>query len=126
MVAADGVDAVYADLVRIHLSTHNPTTPDQQGADRGTQYRSIILAHDAEQERIAAEVIEEMSPAFDAPIVTEVKPFEVFYPAEEYHQDYYAGNPARPYCNMVISPKLQRFRQLFAERLRDRPRAAGD
>jgi peptide methionine sulfoxide reductase msrA/msrB len=114
----------YADLVRIHLSTHNPTTPDQQGADRGTQYRSIILAHDTEQERVAREVIAEMAPAFDAPIVTRVQPFETFYPAEGYHQDYYSSDPRKPYCNAVISPKLQRFRELFKDRLKDRPLAA--
>jgi len=107
----------YADLLRIHLSTHNPTTPNQQGADKGTQYRSIVLAHDPEQETIARQVIEEMAPAFDAPIVTEVQPFEVFYKAEGYHQDYYASNPHKPYCAAVISPKLQRVRQLFSDRL---------
>jgi len=111
----------YADLVRIHLSTHNPTTPNQQGADRGTQYRSIILAHDAEQETVARQVIEEMASAFDAPIVTEVRPFETFYKAEHYHQDYYASNPRKPYCNAVISPKLQKFRELFKEKLKDQP-----
>jgi len=113
----------YADLVRIHLSTHNPTTPDQQGADKGTQYRSIVLTHDAAQEAVARQVIEELAPAFDAPIVTEVKPFEVFYPAEGYHQDYYASNPQKPYCAAVISPKLQRFRQLFRDRLKHQPLA---
>jgi len=111
----------YADLVRIHLSTHNPTTPNQQGADRGTQYRSIILAHDAEQEAVARQVIREMAAAFDAPIVTEVQPFEAFYRAENYHQDYYVSNPRQPYCNAVISPKLQKFRELFREKLKDQP-----
>lgn len=111
----------YADLLRIHLSTHNPTTPNQQGADKGTQYRSIVLTHDAEQEKIARRVIEEMAGAFDAPIVTQVQPFAAFYKAEGYHQNYYAGNPHRPYCAAVISPKLQRFRQLFGERLRNQP-----
>jgi peptide methionine sulfoxide reductase msrA/msrB len=111
----------YADLLRIHLSTHNPTTPNQQGADIGTQYRSIILTHDSKQQAIAKQVIEEMKPAFDQPIVTEVKPFEVFYPAEEYHQDYYVSNPAKPYCAAVISPKLKKFRELFKDRLREQP-----
>ena len=83
----------YSDLLRVHLSTHDPTTLNQQGADRGTQYRSIILAHDSEQEAIAHQVIAEMASAFDSPIVTEVKPFEVFYRAEEYHQDYYVIPP---------------------------------
>jgi peptide methionine sulfoxide reductase msrA/msrB len=109
----------YADLLRIHLSTHDPTTLNRQGADRGTQYRSIILAHDGDQEAIARQVIAEMAAAFDDPIVTEVRPFEAFYRAEGYHQDYYASNPRRPYCGAVISPKLQRFRQLFRDRLRE-------
>ena len=111
----------YADLLRVHLSTHNPTTLNQQGADRGTQYRSIILAHDSEQEAIAAQVIEEMASVFDEPIVTEVKPFEVFYKAEDYHQDYYASNSAQPYCEAVIAPKLQKFRKLFRSRIKAQP-----
>ncbi|MGD8841994.1 MAG: peptide-methionine (S)-S-oxide reductase MsrA [Gammaproteobacteria bacterium] len=115
----DPAQISYADLVRIHLSTHNPTTPDRQGADRGTQYRSIILAHDDEQAAVAQQVIEEMAAAFDDPIVTEIKPLRSFHAAEAYHQDYYATNPDRPYCTAVISPKLQRFRALFGDRIRD-------
>jgi len=111
----------YADLVRIHLSTHNPTTHNQQGADRGTQYRSIILAYDAEQDAVARQVIEEMASAYDDPIVTEVQPLETFYTAEDNHQDYYVSNPRKPYCNAVISPKLQKFRELFREKLKDQP-----
>jgi peptide methionine sulfoxide reductase msrA/msrB len=114
----------YADLLRIHLSTHNPTTPNQQGADRGTQYRSVILTHDSNQATTARQVIEEMAEAFDAPIVTEVKPLDSFYPAEGYHQNYYDSNPGRPYCAAVISPKLRRFRDLFGARLREEPVAA--
>lgn len=108
----------YADLLRIHLSTHNPTTANQQGADKGTQYRSAVLTQDSEQEAITRQVIKEMASAFDAPIVTEVKPFEVFYPAEDYHQDYYVSNPDKPYCEAVISPKLEKARKLFKQRLR--------
>jgi peptide methionine sulfoxide reductase msrA/msrB len=108
----------YADLLRIHLSTHNPTTRNRQGADKGTQYRSIVLTHDGEQEAIARQVIEEMAPAFDDPIVTEVQPLDVFYTAEDYHQAYYTSNPQKPYCAAVISPKLQRFRRLFRDRLK--------
>ena len=115
----DPAQISFADLVRIHLSTHNPTTPDRQGADRGTQYRSIILAHDDRQATEARQVIEEMTAAFDDPIVTEVKAFESFHPAEAGHQDYYAANPARPYCMAVIAPKLQRFRALFRDRIRN-------
>lgn len=120
-VAYDPDTISYADLVRIHLSTHNPTTPNQQGADRGTQYRSIILTHDVEQETVAKRVIEEMASAFDDPIVTGVKPFDVFHKAESHHQDYYASNPAKPYCTAVISPKLERFREMFRTRLKGKP-----
>jgi peptide methionine sulfoxide reductase msrA/msrB len=96
----------YADLVCIHLSTHDPTSLNRQGADRGTQYRSIILTHD----RVQAETCRRE-------IVTEVKPFEHFYEAESAHQDYYANNPEKPYCRIVISPKLEKFRTLFREKL---------
>ena len=120
-VTYDPSTITYADLVRIHLSTHNPTTPDRQGADRGTQYRSIILTHDDEQETVAKRVIEEMESSFDDPIVTEVKPLDVFHAAERYHQDYYLSNPDKPYCAAVISPKLERFRSLFKEKLKGKP-----
>ena len=107
----------YEDLVKIHLSTHNPTTLNQQGADIGSQYRSIVLAHDLEQEKIAREVIREMAPSFDKEIVTVVEPFIVFYKAEDYHQNYYNNNPEGGYCTAVISPKLDKFRKLFREKL---------
>jgi methionine-S-sulfoxide reductase len=107
----------YADLVRIHLSTHDPTTLNYQGADHGTQYRSIILAHDDEQQNIAEEIINEMNPSFTDDIVTEVVPLKVFYKAEEYHQNYFNNNPNQGYCMAVINPKLQKFRKLFAERI---------
>jgi len=108
----------YADLVRIHLSTHDPTSLNRQGADQGTQYRSIILAHDPLQEQTARSVIAEMAPVFDKEIVTEVKPYEQFYAAESAHHDYYASNPEQPYCRIVISPKLEKFRTLFREKLK--------
>ncbi len=110
----------YEDLVRIHLSTHNPTTLNQQGADVGTQYRSIILAHNLEQEKIVHAVIQEMAPAFDKEIVTEVKPIVVFYKAEDYHQNYFNNNPEGGYCTAVISPKLDKFKKLFREKLKTR------
>jgi peptide methionine sulfoxide reductase msrA/msrB len=108
----------YADLVRVHLGTHDPTTLNRQGADRGTQYRSIILTHDRMQEETSRRVIEEMAPAFEREIVTEVKPYENFYEAETAHRDYYAGNPEQPYCRIVISPKLEKVRKLFREKLK--------
>ncbi|MEA3410587.1 MAG: bifunctional methionine sulfoxide reductase B/A protein [Pseudomonadota bacterium] len=108
----------YADLLRIHLGTHDPTTPNRQGADRGTQYRSIILAHDEEQDGVAREVLGEVARYFDNEIVTEVTPFETFYKAEGYHQNYYADNPGKPYCSVVISPKLKKLTSLYRERLK--------
>jgi peptide methionine sulfoxide reductase msrA/msrB len=108
----------YEDLVKIHLSTHNPTSLNQQGADIGTQYRSIILTHNPQQEKIAHEVIREMATSFDREIVTIVEPFVAFYEAEDYHQNYYRNNPEGGYCTAVISPKLTKFRKLFREKLK--------
>jgi peptide methionine sulfoxide reductase msrA/msrB len=108
----------YKDLLHIHLSTHNPTTLNQQGADKGTQYRSIIFAHNDEQQQMAERVIDEFQDVFDAPIVTEIKPFTIFYKAEEYHQNYYQNNSNAPYCHAVINPKLAKFRKLFKEKLK--------
>ncbi|MBN2654222.1 MAG: peptide-methionine (S)-S-oxide reductase MsrA [Nitrospirae bacterium] len=101
----------YADLVRLHLLSHDPTTLNRQGADRGTQYRSVIFTHDDEQEKIAKQIIAELQPEFNSPIVTEVKPSEKFYKAEQYHQNYYENNPDAGYCRMVIEPKVNRFRK---------------
>lgn len=105
----------YADLVRLHLSSHDPTTLNQQGADKGTQYRSVIFIHDAAQERIARQAIADMQPLFNDPIVTEVQPFTIFFKAEEYHQNYYAKNTNVPYCQMVIAPKLEKFRSQLSK-----------
>lgn len=107
----------YEDLLKVFFAIHDPTTLNRQGADVGTQYRSIILTHSREQDRIAREVIRELAPLFDAPIVTEVSPLERFYPAEAYHQEYYRRNPAQPYCQMVIAPKVAKFRKQFLDRL---------
>lgn len=108
----------YKDLLRIFMSTHDPTTLNRQGADTGTQYRSVIYYHDESQEQAAREVIEEMAPYFSQPVVTEVSEIGVFYEAEDYHQDYYRKNPGQGYCNIVISPKLAKFRKLYADRLK--------
>lgn len=119
-VAFDSAVLSYGDLLRIFLTIHDPTTLNRQGADVGTQYRSIILTHDAGQERVAREVIAEIDAAglWGNPVVTEVKPLETFYPAEAYHHDYYAANPAQPYCQAVIAPKVAKFRQNYAEFLK--------
>lgn len=109
----------YADLVRLHLSSHDPTTLNRQGADQGTQYRSVIFTHDDSQASVAREVIVEMQSLFAVPIVTEIQPFTAFYSAEPYHQDYYARNPDAGYCRMVIAPKLNKFREQFLDKLQD-------
>ena len=110
----------YRDLVEVFFGIHDPTTLNRQGADVGTQYRSAIYYHSPEQERTAREVIAEIERdgVFDAPVVTEVAPFTVFYPAEEYHQDYFRRNPGQGYCRAVIAPKVAKFRKKFLDRLK--------
>jgi peptide-methionine (S)-S-oxide reductase len=110
----------YRDLVEVFFGIHDPTTLNQQGADEGTQYRSAIYYHSPEQERTAREVIAalERDQVFDAPIVTEVAPATEFYPAEEYHQDYFRRNPGQGYCRAVIAPKVAKFRKEHLERLK--------
>ncbi|MGH9195023.1 MAG: peptide-methionine (S)-S-oxide reductase, partial [Acidimicrobiia bacterium] len=98
----------------------DPTTLNRQGGDVGTQYRSAIFTHSDEQERTAEEVVGELNEAgiWDEPIVTEVTPLESFYPAEEYHQEYFARNSYQPYCQIVIAPKVAKFRKQYLERLK--------
>lgn len=107
----------YHDLIAIFMTSHDPTTLNQQGADKGTQYRSIILYHDDEQKAIAEQVFETVKPFYTDPIVTELKPFEVFYEAEEDHQNYYNNNQEAGYCRMVIDPKVQKLRKMYADKL---------
>lgn len=108
------------ELLEVFWQTHDPTTLNRQGADVGTQYRSSIFCHNDEQLRIATDYKTRLdaSGAFRAPIVTEVVPADVFYPAEDYHQNYYALNGEQGYCQMVIRPKLDKFRKVFAEKLK--------
>ncbi|MDG6898507.1 MAG: peptide-methionine (S)-S-oxide reductase MsrA [Nitrososphaerota archaeon] len=110
----------YRELLEIFFSTHDPTTLNRQGEDVGTQYRSVIFYHDPVQEAAAREIVGELTTekAFQRPIVTQILPFEVFYPAEEYHRDYYRRNPSAGYCQAVISPKLAKFRAHFRSRLK--------
>ena len=110
----------FKDILRVFFSVHDPTTMNRQGADIGTQYRSAIFYHNDEQKRDAEEVIKEITDegVYDDPIVTEVTPFEKFWPAEDYHQEYFANNPNVPYCAAVVSPKVKKFRQKFADRLK--------
>lgn len=109
----------YHDLLEIFFAIHDPTTPDRQGADVGTQYRSAIYTRSPEQEEIARSVIAELGreALWDDPIVTEVAPLNSFFPAEPYHDEYYRLNSGQPYCRVVIGPKVAKFRQRFAHRL---------
>jgi peptide-methionine (S)-S-oxide reductase len=111
----------FEDVLYVFWRTHDPTTPNRQGADVGTQYRSIVLYHDDAQRAIAERSMRETD-ALDLwpnPIVTEIAPLGTFYPAEGYHQDYFRSNPSQPYCMMVIDPKLRKFRKAFQEKLKD-------
>jgi peptide-methionine (S)-S-oxide reductase len=107
----------YRTLLIAFFAIHDPTTLNRQGNDRGTQYRSAIFTHNAEQQKIAQELIADLAAnqVWDAPIVTEVKPLPKFYPAENYHQDYFAKNPFQPYCMAVVGPKVQKIREKFKE-----------
>ncbi len=107
----------YEDLLRIHLTTHDPTTLNRQGADSGTQYRSIILTQTPEQQQSAEKIVKEIQASFTDPIVTEIAPLTAFYEAEAVHQKYYDSNPDNRYCQVVIDPKLNRFRSLYADRV---------
>ncbi|MEL6925048.1 MAG: peptide-methionine (S)-S-oxide reductase MsrA, partial [Bacteroidota bacterium] len=109
----------FAELLEVFWRTHDPTTPDQQGNDRGPQYRSAIFYHDDEQQRIAeaSKAAAEAAGLYDDPIVTEISPLINFYEAEGYHQDFYRQNGNYPYCRYVIDPKMAKFRKEFAERL---------
>src|SRR4029077_13109674 len=108
----------YPDILDVFWAIHDPTTPNRQGHDVGTQYRSIILTHDAAQRRAAEESRAAVQALWPNPVVTEIAPLDVFHPGEEYHQDYYARNPDQGYCQVVINPKLAKLRQKFAARLR--------
>lgn len=108
----------YGDLLRIFISMHNPTTLNRQGADVGTQYRSVIFYHNEEQKITAEEVVEELKPYFDKPIVTQISPYNKFFKAEESHQRYYASNPEKAYCQSVINPKLSKLREHFKGNLK--------
>lgn len=110
----------YEDLLRVFFSIHDPTTLNRQGADVGTQYRSAIFYHSPEQRAAAERVIRELTDArlWADPIVTEVTAFTAFYPAEEYHQEYFANNPDQPYCRAVVAPKVAKFRKQYLDRLK--------
>lgn len=110
----------FNDLLRVFFSIHDPTTLNRQGADVGTQYRSAIFYHDQTQKQAAEEIIAELQAAqlWPNPIVTEVSPLTNYYPAEDYHQEYFTNNPNQPYCAAVVAPKVTKFRKQFVERLK--------
>ncbi len=110
----------YRDILHIFFTTHDPTTLNQQGADFGTQYRSVIFYHNDEERRIADDVIKEINgqKVWKKPIVTELTPFKAFYRAEDYHQRYFEKNPDAPYCQVVIEPKIAKLRQHYWEKLK--------
>ncbi|MDM8531236.1 peptide-methionine (S)-S-oxide reductase MsrA [Anaerolineales bacterium HSG25] len=110
----------FADLLQVFWHVHDPTTLNRQGGDVGTQYRSVIFYHDEEQRAIAeqSKADTDSSDLWTNPIVTEISPLDIFYLAEDYHQNYFAQNPFQPYCQMVVAPKVQKFRKIFANRLK--------
>jgi len=108
----------YQDILVIFMTTHDPTTLNRQGADVGTQYRSVIFYHNEAQKEIAEVVIKEIASHYDNPIVTEISTLEVFYEAEKEHQDYYKNNQTQGYCSFVITPKLAKLRKIHANKLR--------
>jgi len=108
------------EIFKVFFTVHDPTTLNRQGADVGTQYRSVIFYKDEEQKQAAQSIINELKKAqiYEKPIVTTIEPFTKFYKAEDYHQNYYANNKNQPYCQMVIQPKLEKFEKVFKDKLK--------
>ena len=117
-VTFDPAIVSYQDVLRVFFTVHDPTTLNRQGNDSGTQYRSVIYYHSEAQKKVAEAAIIEAKEAWDDPIVTEVSPFEKFYKAEDYHQNYYKDNPNQGYCSFIIAPKVKKFREKFKDKLK--------
>lgn len=119
-ITFDPEQVSYLELLEIFFKTHDPTTLNRQGADVGTQYRSIVLYHTEKQRELTLQVIKQLESEgiWSDPIVTAVEPFEKFYPAEAYHQEYYENNPNQGYCRLVINPKLDKLEKVFKEKLK--------
>ena len=117
----DPSELSFKELLQVFFTVHDPTTLNRQGGDIGTSYRSAIFYHSDEQRRVAEETIAKFNVEgiYDLPVVTEVTAFDKFWPAEDYHQDYFANNPNQPYCNAVVAPKVAKFRQKFLSRLKN-------
>jgi methionine-S-sulfoxide reductase len=106
------------EILDIFWHLHDPTTPNQQGADRGTQYRSIIFYQTEDEKQVIDQVLEKIRPDWQNPIITQIEPLEIFYPAEDYHQNYFNKHPNQGYCNLVISPKLHKLREKYFDKLK--------
>lgn len=119
-VTFDPTKISYREILEIFFSVHDPTTLNQQDPEKGTQYRSAIFYHSEQQRAIAKELIEELTTAhlWEKPIVTEIAPLDKFYPAENYHREYFSRHPEQAYCKIVISPKINKFRKQWAKRLK--------
>ena len=113
----------YGELLKIFFTVHDPTTLNRQGADVGTQYRSVIFYHNDEQKSVARQIVNEVTAAklWNAPIVTQIEPFKAFYKAEDYHLEYFKNNPRQPYCQIVIAPKVRKLREHYMEKLKNHP-----
>ncbi len=116
-VSFDPETVSYRELLEIFFTIHDPTTPNRQGNDVGTQYRSVIFYHTPAQQETARQVIAAMANVWDAPIVTELSPVEEYYKAEDYHQNYFRQHPLQGYCAFVVAPKVAKFRKVFADKL---------
>ena len=110
----------FREILDVFFAMHNPTTLNRQGSDVGTQYRSVIFYHDEEQKATAKKVIEELTETktWDAPIITQIEPFKAFYQAEEYHKNYFKRHPEQAYCQVIIAPKIAKFKKLFLPKLK--------
>lgn len=119
-VTFDPEEVSFREILEVFFTLHDPTTLNRQGNDVGTQYRSAVFYHSPEQKATAEEVIAELEreKVWDDPIVTEVAPFTEFYPAEAYHQEYFRRNPQQPYCQVVVAPKVAKFRKRYLEQLK--------
>jgi peptide-methionine (S)-S-oxide reductase len=120
-ITFDPSKITYEDLLEVFWNTHDPTTPNRQGADEGTQYRSVVYYHNDDQKKTAEAYKKQLgtSQVYKDPIVTEISPATTFYPAEDYHQNYYALNPNQGYCQYVIRPKVEKFKKQFGSKLKN-------
>lgn len=119
-ISYDKTKITFKELLEVFWKTHDPTTLNRQGNDIGTQYRSVIFYHNEEQKELAEKYKAELnfSGAYDKPVITEISAFSVFYPAEDYHQNYYNQNGSEPYCKFVIQPKIEKFEKVFKNKVK--------